>query len=82
MGPREDMDVGVKRDEELPAWKERDPIRRLVDSLIKEEFLTSDEYQKIKQEISNEVSEAWAWAEKQEYPQASALLNLVYQNGG
>ena len=34
VGPREDIDVGVKRKDDLNKWKKRDPIRRLKDSLI------------------------------------------------
>jgi pyruvate dehydrogenase E1 component alpha subunit len=35
VGPREDEDVGVRRGEDLPLWKKRDPIRRLADAFAR-----------------------------------------------
>ena len=33
VGPREDIDVGVSRSQDLVQWKERDPLRRLAQAL-------------------------------------------------
>ena len=40
VGHRDDIDVGVKRKEDLSLWKKRDPINRLKISLLTPNYLT------------------------------------------
>ena len=78
VGPREDTDVGVRRNQDLPLWKKRDPIQRLKASLIQNREMSETEWQKLNQDIDEEIKCAWAKAEAASFPPHSALLDLVF----
>jgi len=78
VGPREDNDVGVNRDADLVKWKDRDPIRRLLDAMIDAGILDQSGYALMGNAVTEQVADAWARAEAAEFPPASALLDLVY----
>lgn len=78
---REDIDVGVNRSElDVDAWRNRDPIARLVSGLIKEKFLDLEQLNQIESEISTEVFLAWDQALNDLYPPPSALTSFVFAN--
>jgi TPP-dependent pyruvate/acetoin dehydrogenase alpha subunit len=80
---REDIDVGVNRSEiDVDAWRKRDPIARLVASLINEKLLDLQQLNEIEVEISNDVLAAWTQALNDPYPPLSALKSLVFSNSG
>lgn len=78
VGPREDNDVGLKRQEDLTQWKKRDPVTRLKAALRNANLLSASTEQELEQRITQQVEHAWALAEKAPYPPTSALLDLVY----
>lgn len=80
VGPKEDIDVGVRRrPEELAAWKRRDPVRRLADALVMRNSLKSGGVDAIARELRAVCDEAVARARKASYPPNSNLLDLVYK---
>jgi acetoin:2,6-dichlorophenolindophenol oxidoreductase subunit alpha len=79
VGPDENIDVGVRRkNEDLVAWKKRDPIRRLVEGMEKEKFLEKGEFENIEKGVRAFVIKAKDEALEAPYPEQSALLDLVY----
>jgi pyruvate dehydrogenase E1 component alpha subunit len=79
VGPNEDIDVGVRRSpEELAAWKGRDPLRRLLESLEGERSLERSDFEHMAAEVREEIRRAVRAAREAPYPQESALLDLVY----
>jgi TPP-dependent pyruvate/acetoin dehydrogenase alpha subunit len=78
VGPREDDDVGLKRKDDLKAWKGRDPIRRLKESMLLTGEFSEKQLDDLESQIHNEVEQAWDAAIKAPYPEANALLDLVY----
>jgi pyruvate dehydrogenase E1 component alpha subunit len=78
VGHRDDIDVGVKRGAQLDAWKKRDPIKRLADSIIENGIITESEYQFLNDEIQNKINLDWERAELAAYPDSEFLLNQVY----
>jgi TPP-dependent pyruvate/acetoin dehydrogenase alpha subunit len=78
VGHREDNDVGVMRKEGLVAWKQRDPISRLVRAMIAADVTTEAEGQEVWIERRTAVEAAWKQAVADPYPPASALLERVY----
>ncbi|MDE2135346.1 MAG: thiamine pyrophosphate-dependent dehydrogenase E1 component subunit alpha [Alphaproteobacteria bacterium] len=79
VGPKEDIDVGVRRKPEiLAAWRHRDPVRRLRDSMIEADLVTSVDVEKTCADIKCTVAKAVANARKADYPGTNALLDLVY----
>jgi pyruvate dehydrogenase E1 component alpha subunit len=80
VGHREDIDVGVKRGEELRFWKLRDPIQRLLNSMIKLGLFTQDEFDNLSNTIQQKVNHDWTKAVNAEYPEDNFLLKTVYAN--
>ena len=69
VGPREDIDVGVQRKDDLDTWKKRDPIARLAAALNNELDWQS---------VRDVVATAWAKSEAAEPPSSDALRNRVF----
>lgn len=83
VGPNSDIDVGVRRSPgELEAWKQRDPIRRLVDALINDRNLDSAALEGLDLEIEAEISEAVAFARQSGFPEDRVLMDYVYAGAG
>lgn len=78
VGPREDIDVGLKRQEDLNLWKQRDPLRRLKMALMAANILSSEAFAQLESKVTNMVESAWSKAEEAPFPKPSALLDLVY----
>lgn len=80
VGPRDDMDVGLKRDVDLKLWQRRDPIPRLRAALVSRGLASDPQLNEIDLAVTKDVQAAWEKAEKAPYPDESALLNLVYSH--
>ena len=79
VGPAEDIDVGLRRkSEDLSAWKQRDPIRRLADAMIKAGYIDEPGFGELQAEVRQVVHDARARALDAPYPNPSALLARVY----
>jgi pyruvate dehydrogenase E1 component alpha subunit len=78
VGHREDEDVGVKRKDDLAAWKLRDPISRLAVALESVGVLDRQQLKGFWDESHVIVEEAWTTATHDGYPPAKALLSRVY----
>jgi len=59
-------------------WGERDPIVRLERLMLDQGWTTQAELDRKRAEIRDEVDGAIAWADKSPYPDASELLERVY----
>lgn len=82
VGPREDLDVGVRRKpEDIQAWKMRDPVKRLVEPMIEAGFLNEAALKQMELSIREEVSRAAERGKSDPYPAAAALLNTVLIGG-
>ena len=78
VGHREDLDVGVKRGEELPLWKRRDPIRRLREGLLEVELETEESCEAMSCRVAEEVASALATAREAPFPPADAMERYLY----
>jgi len=78
VGHREDIDVGVKRKDDLNLWKKRDPIARLAKGMEKKKWLKTGELHRWKTEAEAAVHKAWDQASRDPYPKPEALLGRVY----
>jgi TPP-dependent pyruvate/acetoin dehydrogenase alpha subunit len=78
VGYREDIDVGVKRGDELKFWKLRDPIQRLLNSMITNGFFTQDQFDDLSSAIQQKINQDWTQALSAEYPEKEFLLSSVY----
>ncbi len=80
VGHRDDIDVGVKRGDQLTAWKERDPIKRLFSAMEKNGFYTKEEFQKLLIQVQEKIDNDWNRAESASYPKEDFLLTPVYSS--
>ena len=77
VGPAWDLDVGIRRKEELKEWMQKDPIARARAHLI-ELGMPKEEFDRIEQEIRAEIEEAVVFARQSPYPDQSELLDHVF----
>ncbi len=61
-------------------WEKQDPIKRLEAKMIARKWAGQAAIDAIHAAIRKEVDEAVEWAEKSPYPDASTLLDDVYEN--
>jgi pyruvate dehydrogenase E1 component alpha subunit len=78
VGHREDIDVGVKRGDDLKAWKLRDPIQRLVQSMIEGKIISKEYFENLNTSIQEKIEKDWKKAEEAAYPDENFLLKPVY----
>jgi TPP-dependent pyruvate/acetoin dehydrogenase alpha subunit len=78
VGPSEDIDVGVARNEQLQFWKRRDPIARLGRSLVGTGAASDDALGRIEHEILREIKEAQAFARSAPYPSPEDLQGWMW----
>ena len=79
VGHRDDIDVGVKRKEDLILWKKRDPIKRLEISLINNKILDKNELEELNLEIDSKIQTDWEKAMLADNPDKSFLTKPVYK---
>lgn len=80
VGPNEDIDVGVRRSsDELKAWKQRDPIRRLSEAMIKASLITTDDLTAMHHEVEQVVMTARSEAENAPWPEEDRVTDYVYK---
>lgn len=80
VGPSWDMDVGVKRRDELAEWLSRDPITQLGDQLLSLD-VPSTQLEQIAKDLRDEVGLAIEYALASPFPEEDELLEHVYYDG-
>ena len=60
-------------------WEKKDPIARLERKMTRKGWASQDEISQLHEEIRQEVDAAIEWAENSPYPDASELLDNVYE---
>lgn len=81
VGPSWDMDVGVKRKDELKEWLPKDPLARTRSRLL-EAGMPDDECQKIERAAATEVEEAVLFARESPYPDEGEMTKHVWASAG
>ena len=69
---------GLRSEEEVNAWKERDPIKLLGKKLLEEGALTQDDIDRINREAEEEVIEADRFAIESPIPERDLLDKALY----
>ena len=78
VGHRDDIDVGVKRSEDLKFWKSKCPIKRLTEGMIENDLISENEILEIKNEINHKVDSDWQKALESKFPTDNLLIEKVY----
>ncbi|HIE43434.1 MAG TPA: pyruvate dehydrogenase (acetyl-transferring) E1 component subunit alpha [Candidatus Omnitrophica bacterium] len=74
---RSDPRVYRTREEEK-MWKERDPINRFKEKLIKERLLSEKEYEQIEEDVEGEIEKATQFAINSSYPKREEIRDDIY----
>ena len=78
---REDIDVGVNRSQvDVDQWRSKDPVSRLKDSLISNNWLSEDTYLDLVDIANQQVQAAWSQATSDPFPPSSSTLDFVYSD--
>lgn len=78
VGPSEDIDVGVRRDQDLSLWKKRDPILRLREALIAGGLTTAAAADALDQKVLRQVRSAVSSARNAPYPEADVCDHYLF----
>lgn len=77
VGHRSDMDVGVKRKDEMAEWLPKDPITRAKKKLLAAGASEAD-FLKIEAEVKAEIDDAAEFALESPFPDGQETLNHVF----
>jgi acetoin:2,6-dichlorophenolindophenol oxidoreductase subunit alpha len=77
VGPRWDMDVGVRRRDDLKEWMPRCPLARTKSRLL-ELGCKEEDFACVQESVQREVSEAESFARNSPLPDAAELLDHVF----
>jgi pyruvate dehydrogenase E1 component alpha subunit len=69
---------GYRTDEEIAAWKARDPIALFEKRLVETYSFTADEIAAVRAEVAAEIGAALQFAKDAEFPQTSEVTEHVY----
>lgn len=81
VGPAMDMDVGVKRKDELQDWLPRDPIVR-TQRLLLEQGMKKAKTEELEKDVRLEIENAIRFARESSYPPVTELKNHVFVDAG
>ena len=73
VGPNEDFNLGYRTREEAESWIQNDQVERIG------KMLETEQQTKIEKEVEEEIQEAFAFAEKSPFPEASELYTDVFK---
>jgi pyruvate dehydrogenase E1 component alpha subunit len=69
----------IRPEEEVRAWKKRDPIDNFKQYLINDDRVRESELSQIEEDIENEIKAAYAFTENSPYPSPGDLTKYVYK---
>ena len=69
-----------RTEDDLSNDKKKDPLIILSNECKKENFLLTDDFEKIHLKINKQVDTDTEWAESQEYPATETALDYIYSN--
>ena len=80
VGPALDLDVGVRRRDDLAEWRRKDPLQRLEARLL-EANVPREELEQLVKDIERDVEEAVTFARESPYPDPAELHDHVFKTG-
>ncbi|MBQ2662355.1 MAG: thiamine pyrophosphate-dependent dehydrogenase E1 component subunit alpha [Clostridia bacterium] len=78
VGPRDDIDVGLRSREELDEWKAKCPIKYFSNKLVEDGVMTQAEYDELFEVVNTRVSEAEKFGANAPKVDPETLLEHVY----
>jgi 2-oxoisovalerate dehydrogenase E1 component len=69
-----------RTEDDLAEDRKRDPLTILEDECVKEKFISTKEFEKIRSDIETQVDEDTKWAEAQDHPDLDTALEHIYSD--
>ena len=60
-------------------WKKNDPIKILLNFLIKKKWVSDDSFLKMKNSINIKINTAFQYAKRSPFPKSKDLLKYLYK---
>ena len=64
--------------DEVDEWREKDPIRRFVDSLVKDKTISQKDIDAMQADAKKRVDAAVAFMRESPWPDAASVADFVY----
>ena len=77
-GGKDTMHADLRPQEEVEAWRQRDPIKLFREKLLEQQILSEEEMDKIDAEVAAWAEEIERFATESPVPGPEALVNAVY----
>lgn len=74
----QNLGLSYRPDEEVLAWKERDPITTFEATILKAEVATQEDIDEVWAEVRSDIERAIKFADESPFPEEDALLQGVY----
>jgi len=81
VGPNYDVDLGLRSQDELEAWKERCPVKHFAGFLVQNGLISEDDLLRMRQDVSNEIDEAVSFSMSSPFPDVADLTKYVFKGG-
>ncbi|MBI2140911.1 thiamine pyrophosphate-dependent dehydrogenase E1 component subunit alpha [Candidatus Woesearchaeota archaeon] len=78
VGPNDDSKLGYRTAQEIAEWKEKDPIKKLRETLLGKRVSTEKELEAIDETVKKEVNEAFRFAKESPFPAKETLADNLY----
>lgn len=78
VGPKWDLDVGIRERDELEAWMRRCPIERLEAELIERALVDEQDLRRMRSEVEGGIEETVRFARESPSPHGSEMSQHVY----
>src|SRR6185436_18352243 len=75
-------DVGYRTQEEVEAWKARDPLKRLKEQLLAEGTAVEGDFASIEAEVKSTIEEAVEFAKNSPWPDATTATQYIFSETG
>ena len=77
-GPYYDYGLGYRTENEFLEWKQRDPVARLRERLLKDGILGHQDLEDMVHNLETEIEDAFVFAKQSPFPGKELLLDGVY----
>ena len=78
VGPKDNLEVGLRSTQELALWKERCPIKNYENYLLGNHIISEEKKYEYYSAIKREIEDAIQFAQKSSYPTEDTLLRNIY----
>ncbi len=79
-GPNYDNDLGYRTETEFNDWMARCPLDSFTSKMLKNGFISNNQFELMKEKIRDEINEAVLFAKSSPFPDKTTLFENVYSN--